>query len=178
MLISSAKQKGRNLQNRIAKDLAQITGLRYGSPNDDLADLRGRLMGTPGEDIVRSLRAREVVPFYVECKNSESWSFGSRMFRDGLGQLIRWYIGTADRALKTKDVSENIPIVVAAKAHFPPVVVIEDRRETLSPRWKVDNDIVIQVPLSRFIGDHEVSRRTVNILAWGDFLRLWYGDRK
>lgn len=173
-----AKQKGRSLQNRIAKDLARVTGLRYGSPNDDLADLRGRLMGTPGEDVVRSLRAREVVPFYVEAKNCESWSLGSRMFHDGLGQLIRWYLGTVDRAIKTKDVSENIPIVVAAKAHFPPIVVIEDQRETLSPRWKMDGNIVIQVPLARFIADQLTSRRTVNILSWDDFLRLWYGEKE
>ena len=53
----SAKAKGRSLQNQIARDLAKITGLQYGSPNEDLADVRGRLMGTPGADIVRSKEA-------------------------------------------------------------------------------------------------------------------------
>ena len=187
-----AKAKGRSLQNRVAKDLARVTGLRYGSPNDDLADLRGRLMGTPGEDIVRSLKARRHVPFFIECKNSESWSFGSRMFGDGLGQLVRWYLGTCDRAVKSKKIEENFPIVVAAKAHFPPVVLISNVGDWFSSYWDMqkegdfDSVISIRVPLARFLDggqwDHLSgsikSDAMVDILVWEDFLRLWYGDKK
>jgi hypothetical protein len=187
-----AKAKGRSLQNRIAKDLARVTGLRYGSPNDDLADLRGRLMGTSGEDLVRSLRARLKVPFFIESKNSESWSFGSRIFGDGLGQLLRWYFGTCDRATKSERIEYNIPIVVAAKAHFPPVVVISNDGDWYSSFWNLqkegdfDSVISVQVPVARFL-DRDRGRyfstslkpdAQVDILAWEDFLWLWYGERK
>lgn len=181
MLISSRKQKGRSLQNRVAKDLAKITGLRYGSPNDDLADLRGRLMGTPGADIVRSKDAMGCVPFYVECKNTESWSLGKRMFEDGLGQLIRWYLNTCDKSLQTGDVAQNIPIVIAAKAHTSPIALIAEHRHTMSPRWNTDAVITTRIPLARFITterDHHAvtGGSVVNILSWTDFLRIWYGE--
>lgn len=176
-----AKAKGRGLQNRIAKDLAKITGLQYGSPNDDLADLRGRLMGTPGADIVRSREALGLVPFYVESKNSQSWSFGKRMFDDGLGQLIRWYLNTCDKAMNTGDISRNIPIVVAAKAHVSPIVLIAEDNYMVSPRWNIEGVISMRVPLARFLMTDKdclavKGNYVVHILSWVDFLQIWYGN--
>ena len=175
-----AKAKGRSLQNRVAKDLAKITGLTYGSPNDDQADLRGRLMGTPGADIVRSKDAMGLVPFYAECKNSESWSFGKRMFEDGLGQLVRWYLDNCAKAQAMGIASLNIPILIAAKAHTSPVVLIAEHKYTLSSRWNTDSVILMRIPLTRFLvkdADHHVvtGGSAVNILSWADFLRIWYG---
>jgi hypothetical protein len=177
------KQKGRNLQNRIAKDLAKITELKYGSPNDDLADLRGRLMGTPGADIVRSRTAMDLTPFYVECKNSESWSLGKRMFQDGLGQLIRWYLSTSDKAASRKDDLRNIPIVVAAQAHVAPIVVISENRFNKGDLVRSYGVICTRVPVSRFLDSKKEYTSVsylaiVDILSWEDFLRLWYGDKK
>ena len=175
-----AKAKGRSLQNRVAKDLAKITGLTYGSPNDDQADLRGRLMGTPGADIVRSKDAMGLVPFYIEAKNSESWSFGKRMFEDGLGQLVRWYLDNCAKAQAMEIASLNIPIVIAAKAHTSPVVLIAEHKHTLSSRWSTDGVVLVRIPLTRFLvkeADHRAVKgdAAVNILSWADFLRIWYG---
>lgn len=175
-----AKAKGRSLQNRVAKDLAKVTGLRYGSPNDDLADLRGRLMGTPGADIVRSKAAMELVPFYTECKNSQAWSLGKRMFEDGLGQLIRWYLSNCEKAMQAEGgAAQNIPIVVAAKAHTSPIVLIAEHKEMMSPRWGTDGIIVVRIPLGRFLSSGKDCRgvigiSAVNILSWVDFLGIWY----
>lgn len=165
----SAKAKGRSLQNRVAKDLASITGLRYGSPNDDLADLRGRLMGTPGADIVRSERAMKILPFYVECKNTESWSFGPEIFNNGLGQLIRWYFKTLECVQKLKDREWNIPIVVAAKARVSPIVIIDGLEIS-----GLDRIISVTVPVRKFLDTKSKylvpPEFVVNILSWTDFL--------
>lgn len=65
------KAKGRRLQNFVAKRLAEITGLKYGSPGDETADVTGRQMGLGGVDIVLSKEARNVIPWSIEVKNVE-----------------------------------------------------------------------------------------------------------
>lgn len=61
---SSAKAKGRRLQNAVAEIVAERFGL-------DPADVKPAIMGESGVDVHLSAAAREAFPFAVECKNVE-----------------------------------------------------------------------------------------------------------
>ncbi len=64
MRTSSAKAKGRRLQQKVAERLRQHTGL-------GLADIASTPMGTQGIDVMLSGAARAKVPFAIETKNVE-----------------------------------------------------------------------------------------------------------
>lgn len=65
MKTSSAKAKGRNLQNYIVKKLLAY----FPELSDD--DVTGRSMGASGEDVLLSPRARSLAPISIEAKNQE-----------------------------------------------------------------------------------------------------------
>ena len=67
MKTSSAKAKGRNLQNLVRDKLRSIfVGNRL---EDD--DIKSQTMGMSGEDIVLSPAAKKTIPYSFECKNVE-----------------------------------------------------------------------------------------------------------
>ena len=68
--ISSAKAKGRKLQQWVAKKISEITGLPCGK--DEL--IESREMGQTGVDIKLYGDAKEMFPFSVEAKYQETWS--------------------------------------------------------------------------------------------------------
>jgi hypothetical protein len=65
MRVSSAKGKGRRLQQEVAKRLASVRS----DLEDD--DIRSTSIGCNGEDILFSPAARRVYPYSIECKNVE-----------------------------------------------------------------------------------------------------------
>ena len=65
MKTSSAKAKGRKLQQWFANVLVESLGL-------DNEDIESRPMGSQGEDIILGKQSREVFPYSVECKNQEA----------------------------------------------------------------------------------------------------------
>ena len=65
MKTSSAKAKGRKLQQWFANVLVEGLGL-------DAEDLESRPMGSQGEDIILGKQSREIFPYSVECKNQEA----------------------------------------------------------------------------------------------------------
>ena len=65
MKTSSAKAKGRKLQQWFADVLVEGLGL-------DREDLESRPMGSQGEDIILGKQSRELFPYSVECKNQEA----------------------------------------------------------------------------------------------------------
>jgi hypothetical protein len=65
MKTSSAKAKGRKLQQWFASVLVEGLGL-------DAEDLESRPMGSQGEDIILGKQSREIFPYSVECKNQEA----------------------------------------------------------------------------------------------------------
>jgi len=71
--VSSAKAKGRGLQQWVCQQIADITGFAY-TPGDDDSPIRSREMGQPGGDVVLAPAVRAVFPFSVECKSAESLS--------------------------------------------------------------------------------------------------------
>jgi len=65
MKTSSAKAKGRKLQQWFAKVLVEKLGV-------DEEDIESRPMGSQGEDIIMGKQTRQVFPYSVECKNQEA----------------------------------------------------------------------------------------------------------
>ena len=65
MKTSSAKAKGRKLQQWFANVLVEGLGL-------DRDDLESRPMGSQGEDIIMGKQSRDIFPYSVECKNQEA----------------------------------------------------------------------------------------------------------
>lgn len=61
---SSAKAKGRRLQQHVRDRIREVFGL-----GED--DVLSRSTSAGGEDVVLSPAARERVPFSIECKNTE-----------------------------------------------------------------------------------------------------------
>ena len=68
MRVSSAKQKGRRLQQYVCDVLLKIG---IGLEKDDI---RSTSMGAGGEDVLLSPAARKQFPFSIECKNVEKLS--------------------------------------------------------------------------------------------------------
>ena len=67
---SSAKAKGRALQNWTAKKLSALTGYAWGK--DEM--IAPREMGQSGTDIRLVADAKDDLPWSIECKNCESWA--------------------------------------------------------------------------------------------------------
>ena len=67
MRTSSAKAKGRRLQNWVCDELKK----RFGFTEDDA---RVAIMGEAGADVKLSARARNAVPIKIECKNHEAFA--------------------------------------------------------------------------------------------------------
>jgi hypothetical protein len=65
MKTSSAKAKGRRLQDKV------VAALRARFPSLHPDDIKPAVMGECGEDIKLSPAARALVPYAIECKNTE-----------------------------------------------------------------------------------------------------------
>jgi hypothetical protein len=67
---SSAKAKGRNLQKWVCEKLATLIGINY-DQSDDQCMIHSREMGQRNVDIVLRDRAADLLPYSIECKNTE-----------------------------------------------------------------------------------------------------------
>lgn len=68
--VSSAKAKGRNLQNWVCKKVSDITGFQWGKDSP----IESRSMGQAGIDVRLENPVLDLFPFSVECKNQEHWA--------------------------------------------------------------------------------------------------------
>lgn len=68
MKTSSAKQKGRKLQQWVRDEIIKVF------PELTLSDVRSTSMGASGEDVLLSPKARAKFPFSVECKAHAAFS--------------------------------------------------------------------------------------------------------
>jgi len=123
MKTSSAKAKGRRLQNWVANCISTVTGIKCGK--DEL--IQGREMGQTGCDVKLIGDAAKAYPFAVECKNTEKWDVGKAIEQaqqNGEKMALTWQ-------------------VFLSKNRFPPVVVMDAEawfslyRELL--RWREGN---------------------------------------
>jgi len=67
---SSAKAKGRSLQQWVCQRISDLLGIPWGK--DEL--ISSREMGQSGTDVRLIGEAQERFPFSVECKNQETWA--------------------------------------------------------------------------------------------------------
>ena len=65
MKTSSAKQKGRKLQQWVRDKLIEELGVHP-------EDIESRSMGAGGEDLIMARAARKKFPYSIECKNQEA----------------------------------------------------------------------------------------------------------
>jgi len=70
MKTSSAKSKGRRLQQDVAKKISELTGFECGKD----CDIESRPMGQTGCDVRLSSDVKKVFDYHVECKNQETFS--------------------------------------------------------------------------------------------------------
>lgn len=68
--VSSRKAKGRGLQKWICYKIANMLRIKYCQGDDDCI-IHSREMGQSGKDIILRGLAKELIPFAIECKNSE-----------------------------------------------------------------------------------------------------------
>ncbi len=104
---SSAKAKGRNLQNWVCKKISELLGIPWGKDEE----IASREMGQAGVDIRLVGRALRRFPFSVECKWQESWSILSWIKQAQMNQKpgTDW-------------------LLVAKKNRIKPVVILDAER--------------------------------------------------
>lgn len=104
---SSAKAKGRALQQWVAQKISELTGYEWGSSGDD-KPIESRPMGQSGMDIRMESQVKEKFPFAVECKAQESWGVHS------------WI-----EQAKTNQTKDTDWIVIAKRSRQKPVVIMD-----------------------------------------------------
>lgn len=72
--VSSAKGKGRELQQRVCRTISEVLNIPYDQSSDQ-CEIHSREMGQAGTDVVLRGEALKRFPFSIECKNSESFNF-------------------------------------------------------------------------------------------------------
>ncbi len=97
---SSAKQKGRILQQWVQKKLYEY------APELKEGDCRSTSMGAGGEDVQLSPAAREIYPIQIECKNLAK-------------------IAVYDYYKQAAAHGANEPVVVIKQNHCKPLVVVD-----------------------------------------------------
>ena len=70
---SSAKGKGRNLQQWVCERISALTGIPYKQSDDDCL-IHSRDMGLNGTDVILRGDAKEKFPYSIECKACETLS--------------------------------------------------------------------------------------------------------
>tara|TARA_R110002012_G_scaffold162889_1_gene325206 strand:- start:143 stop:496 length:354 start_codon:yes stop_codon:yes gene_type:complete len=100
MLTSSAKAKGRRLQQWVRSLLIEKLGIHE-------EDIESRSMGAGGEDLIMARAAREKFPFSVEAKNQE--------------KLNVW--SAYEQACA--NAGDHTPLLVIKKNNHKPLVVID-----------------------------------------------------
>ena len=104
MKTSSAKAKGRRLQQWTARKISEITGRPCGKDEE----IESREMGQAGVDVKLYAKAKEMFPFSIECRNRERWD------------IPAWIKGVKQIQLKGTDW-----MLVVSKNRYTPVVVMD-----------------------------------------------------
>lgn len=100
----SKKNKGKRLQNWVCKRLSELLNIPYGK--DCL--IASREMGQTGTDIRLIGKAKDLIPYSIECKNQETWK-------------LQKYIEQA----KANQDSKRDWLLVLSKNRFKPIVVMD-----------------------------------------------------
>jgi hypothetical protein len=104
---SSAKAKGRKLQQWVCQQISDIFGVPWG-PDEQIAS---REMGQNGVDIRLTGDIAKLFKWAIECKNQENWS-------------VHQWIEQA-RTARDKDKLNCDWLVIAKRNHQDPVAIID-----------------------------------------------------
>lgn len=87
---SSAKDKGRRLQNWTCERVSEVLQIPWG--RDEM--IAPREMGQSGTDVRLVGEAAQRFPFAIECKAHESWAVPSwiKQAKDSAGQGVHWLL--------------------------------------------------------------------------------------
>lgn len=120
MKTSSAKAKGRSLQNKVTLRFREL----FNGILED-GDIKPQIMGVSGEDIVLSPSAKKLIAFDIECKNQE------KLIGVGLTNAIEQAEGNSSE--------DRIPLLIFKKNREPERVILrlDDFMELVYPNSDV-----------------------------------------
>jgi len=135
----SYKSKGRMFQQFVAAELRQAVSLPE-------ADVVSRPMGSQGIDIMLSAKARQMIPFAIECKRAETW------------EISAWWRQTCTNAV--------------AERMEPALIIRESRRRPYAVIYSRDFDYINTVATeTQHISWHEIEKRSA---AWK--VKTWISE--
>lgn len=105
--VSSAKSKGRALQQWCCRQISELIGLPWGK-DELIASREGAQTGT---DVRLVGEAKAKFPFSVECKHQESWS------------LAAWI-----KQAKENQAPGTDWLLIVKKNRMPPIVIMDAER--------------------------------------------------
>jgi hypothetical protein len=93
---STSRNAGQDLQKEACKLYSLITGIPWGSSQDDNAEIKPRQSGQAGVDVVLSSGVREILssirfPANCECKNQKIWDL-QRAIRQARAKGSDWIL--------------------------------------------------------------------------------------
>lgn len=74
--VQSGKGKGRNLQQKVCRDISEAIGIPYDQQDDECL-IHSREMGQSGVDVILRGKAKELFPFSIECKSAEQFNLNA-----------------------------------------------------------------------------------------------------
>lgn len=110
--VTSAKGKGRWLQQWACDQVSKLLGISWGYEDDEL--IQPRIMGQKGVDVILKDEALENFPFSIECKSSEAWAIPAaiRQARRNQKKDTEWLL-----IMKRKEF-QNPVVIVDANVFF------------------------------------------------------------
>ncbi len=106
--VSSAKAKGRELQQWVCRQLSSVFGVPY-NQQDDQCPIHAREMGQSGVDVILRGELRKKFPFAIECKNANELNLTSAIqqaMNNGKKEGLRWML-----IFRTKALAEVVVMV-------------------------------------------------------------------
>lgn len=128
--VSSAKSKGRGLQQWLARKISEFTGLPWGKDEE----ISSREMGQSGPDIRMSSTARMMFPFTAECKSGNHWNLPAaiKQCRANLYPFTDWLV-----CLDRPSIHPNeriLPIIILSGERFFEIITREALCQTNSTK--------------------------------------------
>ena len=114
----SKKAKGRRLQNWVKDKLLST----FPSLTED--DVSGAIMGETGVDIKLSTRAKELIPYSIECKNKETFK--------GIYDIMvqaNHHIKEDETAIAVIKMNQRDPLVIVDAEHFIDLIKEKNAKE-------------------------------------------------
>lgn len=105
--VSSAKGKGRELQQYVCRRISELIDIPYDN-SDDSCLIHSREMGQAGVDVILRGEALKRFPFSVECKSTEQINLRNfiEQAKSNIKEGTEWLV-----ILRTKSLAEDIAVM-------------------------------------------------------------------